>query len=100
MKLIPLKDKIIVKPDVRQLSSVIFVENKENYNMGTVVAVGPGRVINGRREEMPVQVGDYVRFGTMGKDAKDEYLKFTEVEHEGEKCLLMSWQDICWRENA
>jgi chaperonin GroES len=100
MILKPLGDKIVVKPDVRELSSVIIVDNKENYNMGTVLAVGPGRVINGRREEMPVQVGDYVRFGTMGKDSKEEYLKFTEVTHDGEKCLIMSWQDICWSENA
>lgn len=100
MILKPLSDKIVVKPDVRELSSVIIIDNKENYNMGTVMAVGPGRVINGRREDMPVQVGDYVRFGTMGKDSKDEYLKFTEVTHDGEKCLIMSWQDICWSENA
>ena len=100
MILKPLGDKIVVKPDVRELSSVIIIDNKENYNMGTVMAVGPGRVINGRREDMPVQVGDYVRFGTMGKDSKDEYLKFTEVTHDGEKCLIMSWQDICWSENA
>jgi len=73
----PMGDKIVVRPDKRILSTVLIVDNKEADNMGTVVAVGPGRKINGRSEAMPVQVGDYIRFGTMSKDAQEEYLKFT-----------------------
>ena len=93
MKLKPLQDKIVVKPETRELSSVIFVNNKEKDNMGTVVAVGPGKVINGRRQEMPVAVGDYVRFGTMGSD---EYLKYFEYFENKERYLVMSWQDVCF----
>ena len=93
MKLKPLQDKIVVKPEIRELSSVIFVNNKEKDNMGTVVAVGPGKVINGRRQEMPVAVGDYVRFGTMGSD---EYLKYFEYFEDKERYLVMSWQDVCF----
>jgi chaperonin GroES len=93
MKLKPLQDKIVVKPETRELSSVIFVNNKEKDNMGTVVAVGPGKVINGRRQEMPVAVGDYVRFGTMGSD---EYLKYFEYFEDKERYLVMSWQDVCF----
>ena len=97
----PLADKIIVKPDVRVLSSVIIVNNKEAENMGTVVAVGPGKKLSSeRREAMPVEVGQRVRFGTMNDDPKEEYLKFTPINHNGEKCLLMSWQDVCWTEGA
>ena len=92
----PMNDKIVVRPDKRTLSTVIIVENKEADNMGTVVAVGPGRRINGRREAMPVQVGDYIRFGTMSKDAQEEYLKFTEYFYEKERYLIMSWQDVCF----
>ncbi len=93
----PLADKIVVKPDVRVLSSIIHVDNKETPNMGTVVAVGPGKKLkNGRREDMPITVGARVRFGTMERDK--EYLKFTEVLHDGEKHLLMSWQDITFEE--
>ena len=47
MKLKPLADKIVVKPDVRELSSIIFVDNKEVENMGTVIAVGPGKKLSG-----------------------------------------------------
>jgi chaperonin GroES len=93
MKLKPLQDKIVVKPDTRVLSTVLIVENKEKDNMGTVVAIGPGKVINGRRQEMPVTVGDYVRFGTMGSD---EYLKYFEYFEDGDRYLVMSWQDICF----
>ena len=89
----PLADKIVVKPDVRVLSSVILVDNKEVANMGTVVAVGPGKRIKGRREAMPVQIGDYVRFGTMGGD---EYLKYQEYFTNNERYLIMSWQDVCF----
>ena len=100
MKWTPTNDKIIVKPYVRKLSDIIIVNNKEVENMGTVVAVGPGKKLSGgRREEMPIQVGQYVRFGTMNDDKKEEYLKYTHIEHDGEECLLMSWQDVCWAQD-
>jgi len=89
----PLNDKIVVKPDKRVLSNIIIVDNKEVDNMGTVVAVGLGKKINGRREAMPVEVGQYVRFGTMGSD---EYLKYQEYFTNNERYLIMSWQDVCF----
>ena len=92
----PMADKIIVRPDKRILSSVILVDNKEYDNMGTVVAVGPGKRINGRRQDMPVQVGDYVRFGIMSDNSKDEYLKYQEYFTNNERYLIMSWQDVCF----
>ncbi len=97
MKLKPMLDKIVVKPDVRELSSVIIVNNKEVENMGTVVAVGPGKKLpNGRREDMPVEVGARVRFGTMNDDRGEEYLKYFKYEEDGTKYLVMSWADVCW----
>jgi co-chaperonin GroES (HSP10) len=92
----PLGDKIVVRPDKRILSTTIIVENKEVDNMGTVVAVGPGKKVKGRREAMPVEVGQYVRFGTMGKDANAEYLKYQEYFTNDERYLIMSWQDVCF----
>ena len=93
----PLGDKIIVRPDVRVLSDVIYVDNKEAQNMGTVVALGPGKKLTAeRREAMPIEVGSFVRFGTMNKETKEEYLKFTEYFEDGQKYLIMSWQDICF----
>jgi len=81
MKLKPMAYKIVVKPDVRQLSSVIIVNNKEVENMGIVVAVGPGKKLpNGRREDMPIEVGARIRFGTMNDDPGEEYLKYFKYE--------------------
>jgi co-chaperonin GroES (HSP10) len=100
MNLKPLQDRIVVKPDTRELSSIILVDNKEVDNMGTVIAVGPGKVCNGRREDMPVEVGARVRFGTMNKDRGEEYLKFPEYFEDGQRYLIMSWQDVCFMEDA
>jgi len=95
-----LHDKILVKPDVRELSTIIHVENKETPNMGTVVAVGPGkRLPNGRREEMPIEVGARVRFGTMSKNRDDEYLHYHPYEECGVKYLIMSWADVAFEES-
>ena len=71
----------------------------EEKNMGTVIAVGPGKKISGgRREDMPVQVGARVRFGTMNDDKGEEYLKYFPYYEDGVKYLVMSWQDICFEE--
>ena len=94
MNLKPLNDKIVVKPIERIKSELIAVIMDENDNMGTVMAVGPGkRLENGKREEMPIEVGSFVRFGQMGND---EYLKYQEYFENGERYLIMSWQDVCF----
>lgn len=99
MKLKPIRDKIVVRPDVRQLSTWLIIDNKEAENMGTVVAVGPGtRLINDKREEMPIQVGARVRFGTMNDNPKDEYLKYFPYTEDDVKYLILSWRDVCFVE--
>jgi chaperonin GroES len=96
MQLKPLHDKIVVKPIERKKSDIIAVIMNEKDNMGTVVAVGPGkRLPNGRREPMPINVGSFVRFGTMGDD---EYLKYQEYFEDNERYLIMSWQDVCFEQ--
>ena len=93
----PFADKILVKPLKREDKSAIpgFVYAEE-YNTGVVVAVGSGKKIKeGKYDIMPVSVGDQIRFGTMGKD---EYLKFQPVMDNGEKYLIMSWQDVAFIE--
>ena len=94
MNLKPLNDKVVVKPIERIKSELIAVIMDEKDNMGTVMAVGPGkRLENGKREEMPIEVGSIVRFGHMGND---EYLKYQEYFENGERYLIMSWQDVCF----
>ena len=90
----PLSDKIVVKPIERQKSAIIEVIMDEKDNMGTVVAVGPGKKLpNGKREPMPIEVGAFVRFGHMGND---EYLKYQEYFEDNQRYLIMSWQDVCF----
>jgi len=99
MKLKPMNDKIVVKPDIREISNIIFINNKEVENMGTVIAIGPGKKLpNGRREDMPLEVGARIRFGTMNDDPGEEYLKYFKYEEDGTKYLVMSWQDVCFIE--
>lgn len=99
IKFKPMHDKILVKPDVRELSSVIFVENQEVENMGTVVAVGPGKKLSADKiEAMPISVGARIRFGTMNDDRGEEYLKYFPYFEDGVKYLVMSWKDVCFIE--
>ena len=65
----------------------IHVPHKETeeYLMGDVVAVGPGRRSNGVRFPMDVQVGDRVRFGTFAGE---------EVVVDGEEYLVMPESDV------
>ena len=90
----PLKDRILVKPDVRVKSEILDVVMSEKDNMGTVVAVGPGHYLeDGKFIPQQCQVGDKVRFGTMGTN---EYLSYTEYFENNDRYLLMSWQDVCF----
>lgn len=96
LKLRPLKDRIVVKPEVRVLSSIIAIDNKEVHNTGTVVACGPGEWLDdGKYIPQQCQVGDKIRFGTMGAD---EYLKYPEYVEDGVMYRIMSWKDVCFVE--
>ena len=87
MKLIPLEDKVIVKPIVEQektsASGLIIQSFKEEKpSEGIVVAVGPGIVFaNGTRLEIDLKPGD-----------KITYSKFSGTEFEGH--LILPYKDI------
>lgn len=66
-KLIPLSDNVIVKPleaETTTASGIVIPDtaNKEKPRKGEVIAVGPGRIIDGKRTEMDVAEGDIVIF--------------------------------------
>ena len=85
----PLRDKIIVKPEPRLKSNIDLSLMQEADSIGTVVAAGDDALFQG------VNIGDKVVFGTLAKDYNDEYLKFEELNLNGERHLKMSWMDIC-----
>jgi chaperonin GroES len=90
MSLKPLGDKVVVEViDEPQTtaSGIVLPDNaKEKSQRGTVVAVGPGKVLdNGEREPMDVGVGDTVVFAKYGG---------TELELGGKDYMILSLRDI------
>ena len=91
----PLRDKIIVKPEQRFTSALLDLSQVQGADtVGYVVATGP------EAQEMGLNVGDKVHFGTVARDAADEYLKFDAIDIEGVRHLKMSWQDIAFVEEV
>lgn len=91
MNIKPLRDKIIVKPETR-IKSDLWIQTAEAETIGYVVAAGD------EAQRQGLKIGDKVYFGTLAKDYKDEYLKFEPIKIGEDKCLKMSWQDICFVE--
>ena len=88
-KLIPLSDKLVLKPIVQEevLSSGIVIPDtaKEKPNQGEVVAAGPGRRDeDGKVIPMEVTVGDRVLYAKYtGQEIKvenEEYIVLKETE--------------------
>jgi chaperonin GroES len=89
-KLIPLADKLVLRPIVQEevLSSGIVIPDtaKEKPNQGEVVAVGPGRRDDeGKIIPMDVAIGDRVL-----------YAKYTgqEIKVENEELIVLKETDL------
>jgi chaperonin GroES len=85
----PLGDRVIVKPkekeDMTKSGIVLPDTASEKPQEGSVLAVGPGRVLdNGKRVELDVKKGDKVLFakyaGTEVKLDGEEYLVIREAD--------------------
>jgi chaperonin GroES len=68
MKLIPLEDRIVVKPqeaETKTAGGIVLPDTaKEKPLMGKVVAVGPGKMLeSGKRSSMSVKKNDTVLYG-------------------------------------
>lgn len=91
MKLKPLFDKLLIEPEEANKttkSGLVLPDSsdKERPQMGTVVAVGSGRVNDkGEVRVMTVKVGDKVLFKKYGPD---------EIELDGKKYLIAEEADI------
>ena len=88
-KIRPLGDKLVIKviDSSEQTSGGIFIPDsaKEKSQKGEVVAVGPGKMEKGEREEMDVKVGDAVLFAKFSG---------TDVKVENEELKILSVKDI------
>lgn len=90
MKVRPLSDRIIVKPDVAEektASGIIIPDTaKEKPMKGEIVAVGKGKVTeDGKEIKLEVKVGDKVLYGKYSG---------TEVTIDGEDYLIMRESDV------
>ena len=84
----PLLDKVLVKMKEQEettKSGIILAASKEKPQVAEVVAVGPGRVIDGEKEEMYSKPGDNV---ILNKYAG------TEVKYENEEYIIISQSEI------
>lgn len=80
MKLIPLEDKVIVKPIKQEETTspsgfIIQRSNDEKPSEGIVEAVGPGIVFpNGTKLEIDLKPGDKVAYSKFSGTEVEEYL--------------------------
>jgi chaperonin GroES len=88
----PLGDRVVVKPadkgEEKKLPSGIILPgaaDKEKPATGVVVAVGPGKVEDGKAVAMSVKVGDQVLFAKYGYD---------EVKWGGEEYFILSESSV------
>jgi chaperonin GroES len=89
-KLHPLGDRVVIQPSAREemtKSGIVIPDTvKEKPQEGTILAVGPGRILdNGKREQIDVKKGDKVLYAKYAG---------TEFKVEGDDLLIVSQKDI------
>jgi chaperonin GroES len=96
MKLMPTEDRILVlanKPPEKTAGGIMLpAMSMEEQNRGTVVATGPGRLVeDGSRLPMYIRIGDDVKYSTYGASEKHredgvDYLMMRQTEVSGVYC--------------
>ena len=89
IKVRPLADRVVVKAleESEQMRGGLYIPDtaKEKPQQGEVIAVGAGRVEDGKRVDMELKVGDKVLYGKYSG---------TEVTVEGEQYLILRESDV------
>jgi chaperonin GroES len=90
IKIRPLDDRVVVSPieaEQKTAGGIVLPDTaKEKPQRGTVIAVGPGKMLdNGKRGEVSVSVGDEVIYGKYGG---------TDIEIDGEEVKILRESDI------
>ncbi len=90
IKLRPLDERIVVEPvEAEEMTAggiVLPDTAKEKPQRGTVLAVGPGKLLeNGNRSELSVAVGDEVIYGKYSG---------TDIEIEGHDVKILRESDV------
>ncbi|MGN6544612.1 MAG: co-chaperone GroES [Aureliella sp.] len=90
IKIRPLDDRIVVQPvdaESTTAGGIVLPDSaREKPQRGTVLAVGPGKLLdNGNRGTLSVTVGDVVIYGKYGG---------SDVEVDGEEVKILRESDI------
>jgi len=89
MKLVPLADRVVLKPIVPEettKSGIVLPDKaKEKPQQAEVIAVGPGGMIDGKEVIMHVKVGDRVIYSKYAG---------TEVKLDDEEYIIVKQNDI------
>ena len=90
MKIRPLHDRLVVSrldEDTKTAGGIVIPDNaKEKPIRGTVISVGPGKVLeNGDNRALAVKVNDKVLFGKYSG---------TEIRLEGKDYLILKEDDV------
>jgi chaperonin GroES len=89
MKIKPLGDKIVLKQmesEEKTKSGIVLPDTaKEKPQEGKVIAVGTGKIVDGKKVPLEVKAGDKVLYKKYGPD---------EVKISGEEYLILTEDDI------
>ena len=89
MKIKPLSDKVVIKTleaEQKTASGIVIPDTaKEKPAQGEVVAIGPGKVKDGKNIAMTVKIGDKVLYSKYSPQ---------EVKVNGVEYLIISEEDI------
>ena len=89
MKIRPLGDRVLLQAleaEEKTKSGIILPDSaKEKPQEAKVVAVGGGKTVDGKKQEMSVKVGDKVIY---------EKYKFEDVKIDGQEYILGKEEDI------
>ncbi|MCF2556311.1 co-chaperone GroES [Fournierella massiliensis] len=89
MTIKPLADRVVIKAveaeETTKSGIILAGSAKEKPQVATVLAVGPGGLVDGKEVEMIVKVGDKVLTSKYSG---------TEVKVDGEECTIVRQSDI------
>ena len=85
----PLGDRVLVKMQEKEETTksgiILSSQAQEKPQIAEVIEVGPGRLVDGKREEMEVKKGDNVVVSQYGG---------TKVKYEGTDYIIVKQDDI------
>lgn len=89
MSIKPLGDRVVIKrleaEETTKSGIIVTGTAKERPQEAEVIAVGPGAIVDGKRTEMEVKIGDKVLYSKYAG---------TEVKLEGEEYTILRQDDI------